>query len=99
MAHLILLPLMLIYPVRSVGFTHQTYAYYVNGQNGFGVYPNNAQRLVEDVVNAADTQFPALDFRSMTMTATARWMLSLWCTRGRALNSLVTVPTSGPMPG
>lgn len=33
----------------------QTYAYYVNGQNGFGSYPQNAQRLVEDVVDAADS--------------------------------------------
>ncbi len=44
------------------------YSYYVDGQNGFGPYPvepgdpGNAQKLVEDVVNAADTQFPALDF-------------------------------------
>jgi immune inhibitor A len=33
----------------------QTYAYYVNGQNGFGSYPQNAQRLVEDVVNAVSS--------------------------------------------
>lgn len=33
----------------------QTYAYYVDNQNGFGYYPKNAQRLVEDVVKAADT--------------------------------------------
>jgi immune inhibitor A len=33
----------------------QTYAYYVNGQNGFGIYPQNVQRLVEDVVDAADS--------------------------------------------
>lgn len=37
----------------------QTYAYYVNNQNGFGAYPHNAQRLVEDVVNAVD---PIVDF-------------------------------------
>jgi len=40
----------------SVGWINapQTYTYYVNGQNDFGAYPNNAQKLVEDVVNAAD---------------------------------------------
>ncbi|MBS1261037.1 MAG: Immune inhibitor A [Calditrichaeota bacterium] len=35
------------------------YGYYVDGQNGFGDYPNNAQRLVEDAVLAAD---PFVDF-------------------------------------
>ena len=30
----------------------QSYSYYVNGQNGFGAYPQNAQNLVEDAVNA-----------------------------------------------
>lgn len=28
----------------------QTYAYYVNGQNGFGAYPHNAQKLTEDAI-------------------------------------------------
>jgi immune inhibitor A len=37
----------------------QTYAYYVNGQYGFGTYPRNAQRLTEDVVYLAD---PYVDF-------------------------------------
>ncbi|HEY3296090.1 MAG TPA: M6 family metalloprotease domain-containing protein [bacterium] len=37
----------------------QTYAYYVNGQNGFGAYPHNAQRMVEDAVALAD---PFVDF-------------------------------------
>ncbi|MBL7073767.1 M6 family metalloprotease domain-containing protein [candidate division KSB1 bacterium] len=37
----------------------QTYSYYVAGQNGFGSYPYNAQRLVEDVVALADS---AVDF-------------------------------------
>ncbi|MCH7760008.1 M6 family metalloprotease domain-containing protein [candidate division TA06 bacterium] len=37
----------------------QTYAYYVNGQNGFGSYPRNAQKLVEDAVAAAN---PLIDF-------------------------------------
>jgi len=32
----------------------QTYAYYVDGQNGFGSYPQNAQKLVEDAVDAVD---------------------------------------------
>jgi immune inhibitor A len=33
----------------------QTYAYYVDGQRGFGTYPHNAQRMMEDAVNAADS--------------------------------------------
>jgi len=37
----------------------QTYAYYVDGQRGFGEYPHNAQRLAEDAVIAAD---PSVDF-------------------------------------
>jgi immune inhibitor A len=37
----------------------QTYAYYVDGQAGFGTYPNNAQKLAEDAVAAAD---PTIDF-------------------------------------
>jgi immune inhibitor A len=32
----------------------QTYAYYVDGQRGFGSYPNNAQKMVEDAIAAAD---------------------------------------------
>jgi M6 family metalloprotease-like protein len=32
----------------------QTYAYYVNAQNGVGNYPNNSQKMVEDAVAAAD---------------------------------------------
>ena len=34
----------------------QTYNYYVNGVNGFGVYPYNAQRLAEDAVLAVDSE-------------------------------------------
>ncbi len=30
------------------------YSYYVDAQNGFGTYPRNAQRLVEDAVTAVD---------------------------------------------
>ena len=37
----------------------QTYAYYVDGQRGFGAYPRNAKKLVEDAVAAAD---PYVDF-------------------------------------
>ena len=37
----------------------QTYAYYVNGQNGTGTYPNNAQKMVEDAVALVD---PVVDF-------------------------------------
>jgi immune inhibitor A len=33
----------------------EPYSYYVDGQNGFGVYPKNAQKLVEEAVNAADS--------------------------------------------
>jgi len=32
----------------------QTYSYYVNGQNGIGSYPNNTQKLVEDLVDQID---------------------------------------------
>lgn len=37
----------------------QTYEYYVAGQRGFGPYPNNARKMVEDAVTAAD---PLIDF-------------------------------------
>lgn len=37
----------------------QTYAYYVNGQNGTGAYPQNTQKLVEDLVDQID---PLVDF-------------------------------------
>jgi immune inhibitor A len=33
----------------------ETYAYYVDGQRGFGNYPHNAQKLAEDAVLAADS--------------------------------------------
>ena len=32
----------------------EDYTYYTNGQNGFGPYPNNAARLVEDAIDAAN---------------------------------------------
>ncbi len=37
----------------------QNYGYYVDGNYGFGNYPNNAQKLAEDAVAAAD---PYIDF-------------------------------------
>ncbi|HVP06972.1 MAG TPA: M6 family metalloprotease domain-containing protein [Candidatus Acidoferrum sp.] len=37
----------------------QTYAYYVNGQQGLGNYPHNSQKLVEDLVDAVD---PVVNF-------------------------------------
>ncbi len=37
----------------------QTYAYYVDGQNGFGSYPQNAQKLAEDAIILAD---PVVDY-------------------------------------
>ncbi len=33
----------------------QTYDYYVNGQNGFGAYPRNAQKMVEDAIEEVDS--------------------------------------------
>ncbi len=37
----------------------ELYSYYVDGQNGLGLYDQNAQKLAEDAVNAAD---PYVDF-------------------------------------
>ncbi|NOY88910.1 MAG: M6 family metalloprotease domain-containing protein, partial [FCB group bacterium] len=37
----------------------QTYSYYVNGQNGFGSYPHNAQKMAEDAITLAD---PSVDY-------------------------------------
>jgi len=39
----------------------QTYAYYANNANGVGSYPQNSQKLVEDLVDAVDG---AVDFSS-----------------------------------
>jgi immune inhibitor A len=41
----------------SVGWSRapQTYSYYTNGAYGLGSYPRNAQKLVEDVVDAVDS--------------------------------------------
>lgn len=40
----------------------QTYAYYVDGQNGFGSYPQNAQRMAYDAVQAANPDVNYADF-------------------------------------
>ncbi len=41
----------------SVGWQRapQTYAYYVNGENGIGAYPTNTQKLTEDLVDQVDS--------------------------------------------
>ncbi len=41
----------------------QPYSYYVNNQNGFGAYPNNAQKLAEDTINIAASD-PAITWSS-----------------------------------
>jgi immune inhibitor A len=45
----------------SIGWTTapQTYAYYVNGERGMGTYPNNTQKLCEDIAALID---PVVDF-------------------------------------
>ncbi len=40
----------------------QAYSYYVNGNNGFGTYPQNAQKLVEDAVDLADPYVNFADY-------------------------------------
>ncbi|NIN01455.1 MAG: M6 family metalloprotease domain-containing protein [candidate division Zixibacteria bacterium] len=40
----------------------QDYSYYTYGESGFGPYPNNAQRMVEDAVNAADSVVNFADY-------------------------------------
>lgn len=40
----------------------QTYAYYVDGNNGFNAYPRNAQRLAEDAIMAANSDMNYADF-------------------------------------
>lgn len=37
------------------------YSYYVNNENGLGLYPNNSQKLVEDVINIIAYD-PTIDF-------------------------------------
>ena len=39
-----------------------TYAYYVNGQQGTGQYPQNSQKLVEDIVDQIDTLVNFADY-------------------------------------
>ena len=50
------LDLMTINLPSSLGWVTapQTYAYYVNNQNGTGAYPNNTQKLTEDLVDLID---------------------------------------------
>jgi len=45
----------------SIGWSTapESYAYYVNGQQGLGSYPQNSQKLVEDLVNLVN---PLVDF-------------------------------------
>ncbi len=40
----------------------QTYAYYVDGQNGTGAYPQNTQKLVEDLVDQIDSLVDFSDY-------------------------------------
>jgi immune inhibitor A len=40
----------------------QTYAYYVDGNYGFGSWPNNAQKLTEDAVQAANSSVNFADY-------------------------------------
>ncbi|MBD3257082.1 M6 family metalloprotease domain-containing protein, partial [candidate division GN15 bacterium] len=42
----------------TIGWTRapQPYSYYVNGEQGMGGYPQNSQKLVEDLVDAVDGQ-------------------------------------------
>lgn len=40
----------------------ETYAYYVDGQNGFGSYPTNAQRMAQDAIMMADPFVDYSDF-------------------------------------
>ena len=40
----------------------QTYAYYVDNQYGLGSYPQNSQRLVENLVDAVDAQVDFSDY-------------------------------------
>jgi immune inhibitor A len=45
------------------------YSWYTAGDNGFGRYPRNAQRLTEDAVAAAD---PYVDFSAFTTRQTTQ---------------------------
>jgi immune inhibitor A len=56
-----ILDIITVHLPSSVGWRQmpQTYAYYVNGDYGFGAYPQNAQRLTENAVAAAN---PYVDF-------------------------------------
>ncbi len=47
----------------SIGWSTapQTYAYYCNGQNGMGLYPQNTQKLCEDIVDLIN---PVVNFQN-----------------------------------
>lgn len=47
----------------------EPYSYYVNNQHGLGAYPQNSQKLVEDVITAAD---PYVDFSKYDMSGDGR---------------------------
>jgi immune inhibitor A len=49
---------------RVIGWLRmpETYAYYVDGQRGFGLYPHNAQRLAEDALAAARDSLNLADY-------------------------------------
>jgi len=40
----------------------QSYSYYTNGNNGFGAYPQNAQKLAEDAINAVNSVVDFSDY-------------------------------------
>lgn len=44
----------------------QTYAYYCNGDNGLGTYPQNSQKLFEDIIDLVD---PVVNFSNYDMNS------------------------------
>ena len=44
----------------------QTYAYYCNGDNGMGSYPQNSQKLFEDIIDLID---PVVDFSNYDLNS------------------------------
>lgn len=74
----------------------QTYAYYCNEQNGLGAYPQNAQKLVEDVVALAD---PLLTSPRSIMTAMVTWMPCSSSTPVREPSTRAATTTSGRTSG
>lgn len=49
-----------------LGWYHmpQPYSYYVDNQNGFGTYPKNVQKLIEDAIDAANPDVNYADYDS-----------------------------------